>query len=176
MSDPFAALRDVLSTEELIYPDSPSYVEESRTWSAQKDMKPRVVARPKELASLSHLVAFLEDSDLDFAVRCSGCGSASSKDVLISMSAFDHFEFDADNETILVGAGQVWGEVDRKMEQYAPGYAGTNALRYYWFFAHAVGSNQCAVYIRRGGRLNHSRRSVLALLGVRTNLGPEKHA
>jgi hypothetical protein len=47
------------------------------------------------------------------------------QDVLVSLAAFDSFEFDPDNETITIGAGQVWGEVDRKMEEFAPGYAST---------------------------------------------------
>lgn len=78
----------------------------------------------KDLQSLSRLIAFLERSELDFAVRCAGMGSASAKDVLISMSAFDSFEFDEQSETITIGAGQTWAEIDVKMEKFASGYAG----------------------------------------------------
>jgi FAD/FMN-containing dehydrogenase len=46
------------------------------------------------------------------------------QDVLISLAAFDSFDFDRTTETITIGAGQVWGEVDRKMEEFGPGYAG----------------------------------------------------
>ena len=46
------------------------------------------------------------------------------QDVLIGLAAFDSFEFDQTTETITIGAGQVWGEVDRKMEEFAPSYAG----------------------------------------------------
>jgi len=49
------------------------------------------------------------------------------QDVLISLAAYDSFEFDRTTETITIGAGQVWGEVDRKMEEFAPGYAGCGA-------------------------------------------------
>lgn len=65
-----------------------------------------------------------ENSELDFKARCCGVGSASDKDVLISLAAFDSFEFDRTTEIITVGTGRVWGEVDRKMEEFAPGYAG----------------------------------------------------
>lgn len=64
------------------------------------------------------------ETDLDFAVKCGGCGSVSAKDVLISMAAFNGVEFDESSRTVVVGAGQTWGDVDRKMEGLAPGYAG----------------------------------------------------
>ena len=118
-------VKGLLGSEEVIEPSSPSYVEESRTWAAQKDLKPRLIARPATVESLARLIAFLGDSELDFTVRCGGVGSASAKDVLISLAAFDGFEFDRESETITIGAGQVWGEVDRKMQESAPGYAGT---------------------------------------------------
>jgi FAD/FMN-containing dehydrogenase len=114
-------------SQEIIEPASPSYGEESRTWAAQRDLKPRLVARPATLESLARLIAFLGDSELDFTVRCGGVGSASAKDVLVSLAAFDGFEFDRETETITIGAGQVWGRVDRKMEEFAPGYAGTTS-------------------------------------------------
>jgi hypothetical protein len=91
---PIQEVVDLLHHEEVVTPSSPSYVELSRTWAAQKNLKPHLVVQPKDLHSLSHLIAFLERSELDFAVRCAGMGSASAKDVLISMSAFDSFEFD----------------------------------------------------------------------------------
>ena len=71
----------------------------------------------------SHFLAALNDNDLEFAIRCGGCGPASAKDVLISLSAFDRFEFDRSNETVTIGVGQVWEEVDQKVEEFAPGYA-----------------------------------------------------
>lgn len=117
-------VKALLGTKEVIEPSSPSYAEESRTWAVQKDLKPGLIARPSTIESLAHLIAFFGKSGLDFTVRCGGVGSASAKDVLVSLAAFDGFEFDRESETITIGAGQVWGEVDRKMEEFAPGYAG----------------------------------------------------
>lgn len=68
---------------------------------------------------------FLGRSDLDFAVRCAGMESASARDILVSMAAFDSFEFDRQSESITIGAGQTWAAVDNRMERFAPGYAGT---------------------------------------------------
>jgi hypothetical protein len=70
------------------------------------------------------LLHSLGDSELDSKVRCGGVGSASAKDVIISIAPFDSFEIDRTTEKITIGAGQVCGEVDRKMEEFAPGSAG----------------------------------------------------
>jgi cysteine desulfurase len=40
------------------------------------------------------------------------------------MAAFNEVVFDPKDETVLVGAGQSWGEVDRKLADLAPGYVG----------------------------------------------------
>ena len=57
-------------------------------------------------------------------MRSQGFGSGSAKDVLISMTAFDGFEFDRENEVVIVGAGQTWEEYYKKMEEVAPEYNG----------------------------------------------------
>ena len=124
LSPPIQVVANLLSHEEVITPSSPLYAELSRTWAAQKNLKPRLIAQPKDLPSLSRLIGYLGNSGLDFDVRCAGVGSASAKDVLISMSAFGSFEFDRHSETVIIGAGQTWAQVNSKMEHFAPGYAG----------------------------------------------------
>jgi len=74
---------------------------------------------------LSHILAYLSKTSLDFAVRSQGFGSSSAKDVLISMTAFNGFEFDRENKVVTVGAGQTWESYYIKMEEMAPEYAGT---------------------------------------------------
>lgn len=117
-----------LSSSEIIFPASPLYERESCTWAAQKDLKPKIIARPSTVSSLAALLSFLTHSNLDWAVRCTGVGSSSASDVLISVSAFDKFEYNAEDQTVVIGAGQTWGEVDRKVEENAPGHAGTSSL------------------------------------------------
>ncbi|KAJ5513747.1 hypothetical protein N7463_003299 [Penicillium fimorum] len=112
-----------LSSSEIIYPDSPLYESESCTWAAQKDLKPNIIARPCTPSSLASSLSFLSNSNLDWAVRSTGVGSSSASDVLISLSAFDKFEYNAEDQTVVIGAGQTWGEVDRKIEENAPGHA-----------------------------------------------------
>lgn len=113
-----------LSPSELILPDSALYKEETKTWAAQRNLHPQILVRPQSVEQLARVLAYLNDSDLDFAVRSGGVGSSSAKDVLISMTAFNGFEFDAEKEAITIGAGQTWAEADLELEKYAPGYAG----------------------------------------------------
>lgn len=86
--------------------------------------KPRLTIRPATIDSLSKVIAYISKTTLDFAVRSQGYGSASAKDVLISLTAFDEFAFDRENEIVTLGAGQPWGEYYRKMETVAPDYSG----------------------------------------------------
>ena len=116
-------IKSLLTSDEPIDPTSPTYTKESQVWSAQKYLKPQLVARPGSVVSLSRLLAALNDNDLEFAIRCGGWGPASAKDVLVSLSVFDRFEFDRANETVTIGAGQVWGKVDQKLKEFTPRYA-----------------------------------------------------
>ena len=77
----------------------------------------------RNVESLSKALSYLSKTDLDLAVRSQGVGSASAKDVLISMTAFDDVDFDRENEVVTVGAGQSWGEYYEKMDRIAPEYA-----------------------------------------------------
>lgn len=122
--DPLVQVKNLLHPEEIIEPSSPSYRSESLTWAAQKDRHPRLVVRPTTLKSLSIILAYLSTTQLEFGVRSQGFGSGSAKDVLISMTAFDGFEFDRENEVVIVGAGQTWEEYYKKMEEVAPEYNG----------------------------------------------------
>lgn len=97
-------IKSFLAANELIDPTSPTYTKESQVWSAQKYLKPQLVTRPGSVESLSRLLAALNDNDLEFAIRFGGCGP-----VLVSLFAFDRFEFDRANEIVIIGAGQVFG-------------------------------------------------------------------
>ncbi|KAG9566968.1 cysteine desulfurase, partial [Aureobasidium melanogenum] len=120
-------INTILGPSELIDLSTHQYKSESQTWQAHRNLRPKVLARPKSVKTLAALIAFLAPSDLDWAVRCQGIGDASAKDVLISLMAFDNFAFDAQNESIVIGAGMAWGEVERKLEEEAPGYQALSA-------------------------------------------------
>ncbi|EXJ75968.1 uncharacterized protein A1O5_00476 [Cladophialophora psammophila CBS 110553] len=116
-------LGSILGSEETILPSSDLYRVESLPWAAQKDLKPAVVIRPTSIKSLSKALAYLSKTDLSLGIRSQGVGSASAKDILISMTAFDEVDFDRQNEIATVGAGQSWGQYYEKIDKIAPGYA-----------------------------------------------------
>ncbi|PGH09474.1 cysteine desulfurase, mitochondrial [Blastomyces parvus] len=121
-SDALSTIQNFLATDEIIEPSSDQYASETDFWSAHKNPKPQLVLRPKSLPALQRTVEYLCASELDFAVRSGANNTAGAKDVQLSMNAFDAFEFDRNSESVTIGAGQTWGEVDRKMEEGAPGY------------------------------------------------------
>lgn len=120
----FDTINTILTPSELIDPSTDQYRSESQTWQAHRNLRPKVLARPNSIETLAALVAFLAASDLDWVVRCQGIGDASARDVLISLMAFDGFAFDAQSENIVIGAGMTWGEVEKRLEEQAPGYQG----------------------------------------------------
>src|ERR1700761_109332 len=82
-------LESVLQPSEIVQPGSQLYGEETKTWAAQRNLKPNVLVRPESAQQLARVLAYLHDTELDFAVRSGGVGSSSAKDVLVSLAAFD---------------------------------------------------------------------------------------
>ncbi|EXJ74750.1 uncharacterized protein A1O5_01445 [Cladophialophora psammophila CBS 110553] len=113
-------LRSLLSKSEVILPSSELYESHTSTWAAQKNLYPRLVVRPSSTQSLSKVLRYLSNTDLDMAVRSSGYGSASARDVVINMESFDEFDYDKENEVLTLGAGQLWRDYYNKMEREAP--------------------------------------------------------
>lgn len=59
----------------------------------------------------------------DFCIRNTGTGGASASDVCLCMHGFKGFHWDPATETVTLGAGFSWGEVDKLMEEKTVGYA-----------------------------------------------------
>ncbi|KAF2095483.1 FAD-binding domain-containing protein [Rhizodiscina lignyota] len=116
------SLNILVGADEIITKSHPAYAEESSTWSANKNKHPTLIIRPKSLESLSNVLRELAVTELGIGIRSSGFGNASAKDVLISLSAFDQFEFDREGEFVILGAGQSWQDYYEKMEKVAPDY------------------------------------------------------
>jgi hypothetical protein len=124
MSSSIERLKDHLDQPEIHLPGTAEYLAQSLPWSQHADAKPKLVITPSTLPSLQACVKLLyADESLDFAVRNTGTGSASARDVILSMRGFKSFSFDAASETVIVGAGLDWSEVELKMAADAPGYA-----------------------------------------------------
>ena len=122
--DSLAHLTTLLSPSEVLHPGTPAYKDESTCWASQHDRHPALVIRPQTLSSLSSALAYLASTDLEIDARSQGFGSASAKDVLIALSAFDAFELDLENKTLILGAGQPWRRYYEKMEAEAPEWTG----------------------------------------------------
>ncbi|KAK3670285.1 hypothetical protein LTR78_009839 [Recurvomyces mirabilis] len=123
----FDELRALLLTSEVFEPGQQEYKTQSLPWSRHAEQNPKLVVQPTTLERLQEVVKFLYISDLDFAIRNTGTGSVSASDVLVSMHGFKSFAFDEASESIIVGAGLDWGEVDKLMEIQALGYAAVGA-------------------------------------------------
>ncbi|KPI38969.1 uncharacterized protein AB675_4445 [Cyphellophora attinorum] len=120
--DPLAHLATLVSPDEYLTPEKSEseYAAESKTWSAARNEHPAVVIRPQTIETLSSVIKYLHDTNLDYKVRSRGFGSASARDVVISMTAFDEFEWDAATQTVTLGAGANWGKYYVEMEKAAP--------------------------------------------------------
>ena len=124
MSPSIERLKGHLDDSEVHLPGTAEYLAQSLPWSQHADAKPRLVITPATLPSLQECVKLLyADESLDFAVRNTGTGSASARDVILSMHGFKSFSFDEASETATVGAGLDWSEVEVKMAADAPGWA-----------------------------------------------------
>ena len=121
-SEQLDQLRSLLSRSEVIERDAPGYKEQSAPWSKRADQRPTLVVQPTSLDSMAKVVKFLYESELDFAIRNTGTGSVSAKDVILSTHGFKDFEFDKQAETLTIGSGFSWGEVDVLLEERAPGW------------------------------------------------------
>jgi FAD/FMN-containing dehydrogenase len=117
-------LRTLLPPTEIHESGTPSYRTQSLPWSQHAEAHPKLVVTPSTLASLQSTLKLLyETPELDFAVRNTGTGSASARDVILSMRGFKDFAFDEEAETATLGAGLDWGEVEVLMAAQAPGWA-----------------------------------------------------
>lgn len=119
-TDPLTHLRTLVPDSAYILPSSSSYASESEVWSVHRQEHPRLVLRPTDVETLSAVVRYLSTTDLDYNVRSRGYGSASARDVLISMTAFDGFEYDGTKEVVTLGAGANWGSLYKRLEEVAP--------------------------------------------------------
>jgi FAD/FMN-containing dehydrogenase len=117
-------LKDQLDQSEIHSPGTADYRAQSLPWSQHAEAHPKLVVTPSSLPTLQATVkALYADETLDFAVRNTGTGSASAKDVILSMHGFKSFSFDAATETVIVGAGLDWSEIEVLMAAQAPGWA-----------------------------------------------------
>ena len=169
MSSQLEELRALFPASEIFEQGDPKYHEQSQPWSKYAELHPKLVIQPTTLDDIQKVVRFLYESDLDFAVRNTGTGSVSARDVILSTHGFKSFAFDRDAETVTIGSGFDWGEVDALMEEKAEGYTVVGARctpsRPFRHTAHSTTLILVPVAGRslgRRSRLDTSRRTELA--------------
>ena len=110
--------RAELSTfgERLIGPDDARYEEARALFNAMIDKRPALIARCETADDVTAAIRFARDHDLRIAVRGgahNGAGLASVDDgLVIDLSPMKSIAVDPAAQTVRVGAGSVWGEVD----------------------------------------------------------------
>lgn len=110
-------LSKLVDPTEILAASSAEYIDNVETWSAAKNKRPRLVLRPKTIGSLSKTIAFLAATNLDYNVRSRGFGSSSATDVLISLSAFDDFEYNENDKYVILGTGASWRSYYERMDK-----------------------------------------------------------
>lgn len=106
---------------EIFGQDSPMYEAHTIPWSLADFELPVAVIAPRDEAQLQQVVRYICDRNLDFALRGTGCGSSSAKDVIVCMQRFTDLQYDPRTRTVLVGAGLTTADVDRALQKQATG-------------------------------------------------------
>jgi FAD/FMN-containing dehydrogenase len=102
--------------ERLIGPDDARYDEARTLFNAMIDKRPALIVRCESAGDVGAAIRFARDHELAIAVRGgghNGAGLASIDDgLVIDLSPMKAVSVDASTNTVTVGAGCVWGEVD----------------------------------------------------------------
>ncbi len=101
---------------ELIEPDSPKYETARKVYNAMIDRRPRMIVRCNDVADVIECVNFGRDNGLLIAVRGGGhnAGGLGVWDdaLVIDLSPMRYTHVDPETQTVRVGGGATWGDVD----------------------------------------------------------------
>ncbi len=105
-----------------IGPADVNYDEARAVYNAMIDKRPALIARCASTEDIVKVVSFARDNGLLLAIRSgghNGAGLGTCDDgVVIDLSLFKDIAIDPDARTVRVGAGCVWGEVDRATNKH----------------------------------------------------------
>jgi UDP-N-acetylenolpyruvoylglucosamine reductase len=113
--DALAALRTKVRGD-LIKPGDPQYETARKVYNAMIDKRPALIIRPVDVADVSSAVHFGSEHGLDIAVRGGGHNGPGFGTVdgglVIDLSRMRGIRVDADEKTVRVEGGALWGDVD----------------------------------------------------------------
>lgn len=100
-----------------------AFAEKAAPWSIWADRKPQLAIEPQDIETMQAVVKYLySHNSIDFCIRNTGTGGSSATDIVLSMHGFKELNFNSEDESVLVGAGLSWGELDRLMDEKTDGY------------------------------------------------------
>ncbi|THD00293.1 hypothetical protein EYZ11_000186 [Aspergillus tanneri] len=116
------SLRSTLHSSTVYTPDSPGYQESLRRWS-ETGVKPAgVVVMPTETDDVRTALLWAQTHGIDIAVKGGGhsvAGTSSSDGgLVIDLSRMNRVTVDETTQTLRVGGGAVWKDVDETAAQY----------------------------------------------------------
>ncbi len=101
---------------ELILPQDENYDQSRKVYNAMIDKSPAMIAKCVDVADVIHAVNYGRENSLLVAVRGGGHNGGGlgicDDGLVIDLSGIKFVKVDTSNETVSVGGGNVWGEVD----------------------------------------------------------------
>ncbi|MFF1634235.1 FAD-binding oxidoreductase [Leifsonia sp. NPDC058248] len=118
---PFRRLAEQIAGA-VVTPSDPDWDVVRQAWNLSNDQRPDVVVVPADAADVSTAVLFARDNALRIVPQGTGHLASPLGDLagslLLNTSALRSVEVDAENETVRVGAGVVWGEATGELAQF----------------------------------------------------------
>ena len=108
---------------DIVTPDDADYTEAIARWAANAERPARVVAFVKDTNDVALALEYARTNNLQLAIRCGGhspSGASSAKDgLVVDLSRyFNYAVVDLEKRTARVGAGTLWGTVEKEAIQH----------------------------------------------------------
>ncbi|KAI0006675.1 putative FAD-binding oxidoreductase [Xylariaceae sp. FL0662B] len=105
----------------------------TENWSQTAWQSPTCIFQPNTAAELQAAVPIIVNANASFAIRSGGhmpvpYAAAIGAGILIDLSKFGGTRYDAENNVVVIGAGQRWGDVYPELDQYEVTIAGGRVL------------------------------------------------
>ncbi|CAE6385828.1 unnamed protein product [Rhizoctonia solani] len=113
-----------LSANKVLTPPTPAYgVENSKYWSSTSVLTPSCIFVPESSSDVSAALKILVKHNCEFGVRGGGHTAnpgwaGTNSGVLISLSKFNDIKVSDDRKSVAIAAGNRWGDVYAKTEEY----------------------------------------------------------
>lgn len=106
----------------IIQPEDPDYDEARKVYNAMIDKKPRIIAKCKDVADVISAVNFGRERNLLVSVRGGGHNAGGlgicDDGLVIDLSNINFVHVDPKSNTVRVGGGAVWGDVDHATHSF----------------------------------------------------------